>query len=70
MQIDVSKASKEELVAAYLAISSANQRPGKQFQSVIQSKDENITILENCISWFRRQIFGAKSERLIPQDPK
>lgn len=59
MQIDVSTASKDELAAAYLSL-----------EKQLQSKENTITILEQRISWFERQIFGAKSERLIPQDPK
>jgi transposase len=35
-----------------------------------QKSEEKITLLEHQLEWFKKQYFGAKSERLIPQDPK
>ena len=29
-----------------------------------------ILNLQNQLAWFKRQYFGAKSERVIPQDPR
>ena len=35
--------------------------------AMMRSKDEQIAALKQQIEWFRRQIFGAKSERFIPE---
>ena len=35
--------------------------------AMIRSKDEQIAALQHQIEWFRRQIFGAKSERFIAE---
>ncbi len=35
--------------------------------ALIRSKDEQIAALQHQIEWFRRQIFGAKSERFIAE---
>lgn len=39
--------------------------------ALLQAKDEKIAALERQLEWFRRQIFGQKSERCAPEaDPK
>jgi transposase len=41
-----------------------------QLQSLVQSQAEEIAALKHQLAWFRRQIFGQKSERLVPEpDP-
>jgi transposase len=41
-----------------------------QLAAVVQSQAEKIAALEHQIEWFRRQIFGQKSERFAPEaDP-
>jgi hypothetical protein len=34
---------------------------------LVQSQAETITSLQQQLEWFRRQIFGAKSERFAPE---
>ena len=42
-----------------------------QLATVVRSQAEKIAALEHQIEWFRRQIFGQKSERFAPEaDPK
>jgi transposase len=41
-----------------------------ELAAVVQSQAEKIAALEHQIEWFRRQIFGQKSERFSPEaDP-
>lgn len=41
-----------------------------ELSRLVQSQAETITSLKNQLDWFRRQIFGAKSERFAPEpDP-
>lgn len=37
--------------------------------ALIRSKDEQIAALQHQLEWFRRQIFGQKSERFAPEPP-
>jgi transposase len=53
-----------ELGAAELAALARSQA------QTIAAQDEKIAALEHQIEWFRRQIFGQKSERFAPEpDP-
>lgn len=36
----------------------------------ITELDDRVCFLENRVEWFKRQLFGVKSEKLIWQDPK
>jgi len=40
----------------------------EQFQQVTRQKDERIRTLEHQVDWFKRQIFGQKSEKRNMQD--
>ena len=41
-----------------------------ELSRLVQSQAETITSLQQQLDWFRRQIFGAKSERFAPEpDP-
>ena len=38
------------------------------FQSVTQTLGDEITVLKEQVSWFKRQIFGKRSEKISPSD--
>ncbi|HTV98311.1 MAG TPA: IS66 family transposase [Steroidobacteraceae bacterium] len=38
-----------------------------ELAALLQSQAEKITVLEHEIEWFRRQVFGQKSERFAPE---
>ena len=41
-----------------------------ELAAVVRSQAEKIAALEHQLEWFRRQIFGQKSERFAPEpDP-
>ena len=40
-----------------------------QLRGVVQQQDEKIQALTQQLEWFKRQIFGRKSERFIAEDP-
>ncbi|MGH3573640.1 MAG: IS66 family transposase [Pseudonocardiaceae bacterium] len=43
---------------------------GAELQSLVQSQAETIAALRQQLDWFRRQLFGQKSERFVPEpDP-
>jgi transposase len=79
VSFDASTASREELFKAYIAsfclIDSLNNQvetfqkkiedQTQNHQKVIQQKDKVIKEQEARIKWFERQVFGARSERLI-----
>lgn len=58
---DIATATKEEFLAAYQVLQ-------EQFHQQLQIKDKKILALESRIQWLERQVFGIKSERLLPQD--
>ena len=80
MSFDLENASMEQLKQAYLQASTSLQKHTVTIQnqnSTIQNQQTRIPEqstenekLKARISWFERQLFGAKSERLIPQDPR
>src|SRR5271170_3340097 len=37
-----------------------------QLIAIVQSKDAKIATLQHQLDWFKRQLFGQKSERLAP----
>lgn len=42
----------------------------QNYESKINASEAKINYLEYLIGWFKRQLFGQKSEKLISQDPK
>lgn len=49
----------------------ANQLSAEELRSLVRSQAATITSLQHQLEWFKRQIFGAKSERYAPEpDPK
>ena len=40
-----------------------------RLQETLSEKDVRISSLENSIEWFRKQLFGQKSEKNLPIDP-
>ncbi len=54
--IDIITTTKEEIFDAYQTL-----------QEKFNHQQQQIKTLEERIRWFERQIFGVKSERLIPQ---
>ena len=60
---ELKDASREELLALIL-----DER--EDFQKKLSAKDKAILEANQKIRWLKRQVFGAKSERLIPQDPR
>jgi transposase len=67
MSFEIEKASREELIQAYRFQENAYQA---RVNSLIINHESEVIALKARISWFERQLFGAKSERLIPQDPR
>jgi len=59
MQTDVEHATRDELVAHIRFVEAARETVCKENEQ-----------LKARIAWFERQVFGAKSERVIPQDPR
>lgn len=73
MQIDFDNASREELKAAcILAFSSNNilESTVSSQQQELESRNRKIEQLKFELYWLKRQLFGHKSEKQIPQDPK
>ena len=63
MELAPENATREELLK-YISIQD------QRFSELEKSRDSEIAALKSRIAWFERQVFGVKSERLIPQDPK
>src|SRR5262245_57708978 len=40
----------------------------EQLRGVVQQQDEKIQALTQQVEWFKRQIFGRKSERFIAEE--
>jgi hypothetical protein len=40
-----------------------------QLRGVVHQQDEKFQALTQQLEWFKRQIFGRKSERFIAEDP-
>jgi transposase len=59
MSLDLQTSSKEEIFNAFLL-------KEKEVETLQQ---KNIS-LQQQLDWFRKQVYGQKTERLIPQDPK
>jgi transposase len=66
MQIDLENASREEIKAAYLAL----RKESTCTIEKLSKSEERVSFLELQVAWFKRQIFGQRSEKQIPQDPK
>ena len=71
--INTATASREELIAA-LAGAEAAYSKLKQVRADTQQKleetQQKLTSSEQLCEWYKRQVFGQKSERQIPQDPR
>ncbi len=65
MLIDIKTASRDQIVNAFLVL----EEERKTFSELLLEKENRISGLEIQIEWFKRQLFGQKSEKLIPQDP-
>jgi transposase len=59
MEIDIAKASREDLIK-YVSV----------LRETTFTQQSKIEVLEARVAWFKRQLFGQKTERLIPQDPR
>lgn len=77
MSFDASTATREELLKAYVAsvflnktYQAALSKNKETLQQQITIKDKKITELEARIKWFERQVFGARSERLLCGESK
>ena len=47
-----------------------SQLPPHEIEAAFAKKEQQIAELKNQLSWFKRQIFGRKSEKQIHVDPK
>lgn len=75
MSLNLSTASREELVCAYNQMAQANQTLHQTIENLRhtleetrKSFDQEKILLTARINWFERQLFGTKSERFVPQD--
>ena len=66
MSLNLEKASREELVKACLSF----QKQTATQTAKIDKLESKVSYLTYALEWFRRQVFGRKSEKLIPQCSK
>jgi transposase len=77
MQIDLENASREELITALLSsqnqlsvTTEKHQYEIDVYQNKVGEYASRISSLEALLDWYKKQLYGPKSEKLIPQDPR
>ncbi|MDD2942723.1 MAG: IS66 family transposase [bacterium] len=66
MKVDLTTASREEIIAYAEAMIIERDQALRESEKLAISNKK----LKARIAWYQRQYFGAKSERVIPQDPR
>ena len=65
MQESLEILSKKEIISKFLMLQDVNSKLESSNQELANKLKEQ----QDLVDWYRRQLFGSKSERLIPQDP-
>jgi transposase len=84
MSLDLKNATKSEILQAYEESVLANkvlqesfeqahdsyQKKVENLERTVQTYERDLEFCKSRIKWFERQVFGVKSERLLPQDSR
>lgn len=70
MEIDTNTATREEILRVYLDLSKSYQVLTQNHESEVEKLNKENERLRLQIQWHQRQVFGARSERYLPQDSK